>query len=255
MQKVTQATIESIISFLRVEVLNRGFNKVVFGLSGGIDSSVVAVLCNQAFDNKNSIKALLMPSTNSSTASIEDSILLCNKFNINYEILPIKEFDKIFCKLYNNYTNIEFGNFCARMRMITLYHISQKEQRLVIGTSNRSEIMLGYGTIFGDLSSAINPIGNLYKTQIYELARILNIPNKLINKTPSADLYEGQSDEKDLGYSYTQIDKFLESYTSCDGNINLLKQYPYDMVEKLNKRIKNNTFKQKMPKIFMDLKF
>ncbi len=255
MQKVTQATLDSIVSFLQVEIKRRGFKKVVLGLSGGIDSSVVATLCNRAFKSKDIVKVLIMPSTRSSKASIEDSIVLCEKFNICYEILPIREFDSVFCKLYPHCTNIEYGNFCARMRMATLYHVSQAEQRLVIGTSNKSEIMLGYGTLFGDLASAINPIGNLYKTQIYQLAHILDIPRILIDKAPSADLYEGQSDEKDLGYSYADIDIFLESYLQCDKNIEKLSNYPIDMVENLCNRIDRNTFKQELPKIFMDLKF
>lgn len=253
MQNITQNTLDSIIAFLQHEVSKRGFTQVVVGLSGGIDSAVVALLCHKALHGN--VKALLMPSLNSSQASIDDSIALCVAFGIEYVLMPIKDFDSKFCELYPNHTKLARGNFCARMRMATLYHVAQMEERLVVGTSNKTEIMLGYGTIFGDLACAINPIGNLYKTQIYMLAKMLHIPAQIINKAPSADFYEGQTDEKELGYSYDEIDKFLESYQLQQGNISKLSQYDKNMVEALHKRIQNNTFKQKMPTIFMNVEY
>lgn len=253
MQKITQKTLDSIFTFLQNEVKNRGFKQVVIGLSGGIDSAVVTLLCHKALCGNT--KALLMPSTSSSKESIEDSILLCESFKIDYAILPIKDFDSLFCNLYKDHTQPSRGNFCSRMRMATLYHIAQMEQRLVIGTSNKTEIMLGYGTIFGDLACAINPIGNLYKTQIYMLAELLEIPRQIIDKAPSADLYAGQTDENELGYSYDEIDPFLESYEKAKGDITKLTQYSKDMTKSLHKRIQNNAFKQNMPMIFRDLEY
>ena len=253
MQKLTQKTLDSIFTFLQNEVSNRGFKQVVIGLSGGIDSAVVTLLCHKALCGNT--KALLMPSTSSSKESIEDSILLCESFKIDYAILPIKDFDSLFCNLYKDHTSLSRGNFCSRMRMATLYHIAQMEQRLVIGTSNKTEIMLGYGTIFGDLACAINPIGNLYKTQIYMLAELLEIPRQIIDKAPSADLYAGQTDENELGYSYDEIDPFLESYEKAKGDITKLTQYNKDMITSLHKRIQNNAFKQNMPMIFRDLRY
>lgn len=249
MQHISKEFCKSLILFLQEEVNKRNFYKVVVGLSGGIDSAVVVTLCKKAFQSHT--KALLMPSLTSSSSSIQDSLALCEKFQIDYEILPIKNFDNIFCQDYPQHTPLARGNFCARMRMITLYHISQMEQRLVIGTSNKSERMLGYGTLYGDLACAINPIGNLYKTQIYELAKLLDIPKPILNKAPSADLYDGQSDEAELGYSYKEIDKFLDSYEKHKGDINKLSDFPQEMIVNLSTRIKNNTFKQELPKIFM----
>ncbi|STQ86012.1 NAD+ synthase [Helicobacter muridarum] len=265
MHSITNKDKGLIIDFLRDCVAKRGFKKVILGLSGGIDSAVVAALCKEAFsqskDNKESMldvkcKVILMPSLSSSQSSIQDSLELCNKLDISYEILPIKAFDRAFCENYPNHSPLARGNFCARMRMATLYYVSQMEQRLVIGTSNKSEIMLGYGTIFGDLACAINPIGNLYKTQIYQLAQLLNIPESIINKPPSADLYQGQNDENELGYKYVDIDRFLESYEcsnhkSNEEKIGYLKSiYPNEMVESLNNRILNNAFKTSPTEIF-----
>lgn len=253
MQQITQKTVDSILAFLQHEVAKRNFTQVVVGLSGGIDSAVVALMCHKAFHGN--VKAVLMPSINSSQTSIDDAVALCVDFGIEYSLIPIREFDNLFCTLYPDHTMISRGNFCARMRMATLYHIAQMERRLVVGTSNKTEIMLGYGTIFGDLACAINPVGNLYKTQIYMLAKLLQIPKQIINKTPSADFYEGQTDEKELGYSYDEIDRFLVSYQKMQGDITKLTEYNKNMVETLHGRIQNNIFKQKMPTIFMDLEY
>ncbi|RDU65882.1 NAD(+) synthase [Helicobacter didelphidarum] len=325
MVKITLAHKDSLIAFLRNEVAKRGFQKVVVGLSGGIDSAVVVALCQEAFSQKDNIhnqkainnknihqesvqyndtlKAILMPSLSSSEESIIDSLELCHTLHICYEILPITLLDKVFCENLAQRNREEMaiswldsiqmqtknkikscpqeirmncsttttiseeeymlarGNFCARMRMATLYHISQIERRLVIGTSNKSEIMLGYSTLFGDMAYAINPIGNLYKTQIYELAKLLNIPETILKKAPSADLYNGQSDEQDLGYSYSEIDKFLEAYEyyvksnqdiyNIESQKEYLEQYfPHEMVRKLSHRIYMNAFKQNPPTIF-----
>lgn len=234
MNEVNESMIDSIVGFLRREVKNANFSKVILGLSGGVDSAVVAVLCVRAFcanlqnldskdssnlDSKQNLKVLLMPSLTSSKESIDDALLLCKTFDINYEIADIKGYDRIYCEKYgikdsktDALNALARGNFCARMRMATLYDYSQRERRLVIGTSNKSELLLGYGTLFGDLACALNPIGSLYKTQIFALAKLLNVPDSIIKKPPSADLFAGQSDEADIGYTYQEIDTFLEKY-------------------------------------------
>lgn len=142
--------------------------------------------------------------------------------------------------------------------MMLLYDIASREKALVIGTSNKSERMLGYGTIYGDLACAINPIGEIYKSDLYEFAKYLGIPREIIQKKPSADLYEGQNDEDELGYSYEKIDRFLKKILKNNGDIdNLLldsaiieSEYSKDFIQSILERIQRNRFKLGVPKVF-----
>lgn len=241
------------IDFLRRETQDRGFYRVIFGLSGGLDSSIVALLCKEAFDDK--AKAILMPSSKSSEINFNDALYLADFLNLPYEILPLNAYENIF-STYGNMDKIRYGNFCSRIRMMLLYDLSTKDQALVIGTSNKTERLLGYGTIFGDLAYAINPIGDMFKTDLFEFAKFIGIPQRIIDKQPSADLYEGQTDEEDLGYSYSEIDQFLKEAMQIDHfkNFDLISQkisqnYSSDFKENLLKRIQRNQFKLQQPNI------
>ena len=239
---------EDLITFLKTEVEKTGLKKVTVGLSGGLDSSVVAILCKEAFgDNLNCV---LMPSQFSSKSSIDDAIEVCNKFNIKYEIISIEPMVSGFIKNMDE-DKLRIGNFSARMRMSVLYDVSSREKSLVVGTSNRSELLLGYGTIFGDIACAINPIGEIYKSDEFEFARILGVPESILNKAPSADLWEGQSDEEELGYSYKQMDEVLKVMVDEQkSKEELLKLgFEKDLIERLEYRIKANAFKGKLPTI------
>jgi len=147
--------------------------------------------------------------------------------------------------------NLRKGNLSSRLRMTTLFDISARENALVLGTSNKSELMLGYGTLYGDLSSALNPIGDLYKSEVYELSEYLGVTKSIINKAPSADLWDGQSDEEDLGYTYKQLDEALKLYVEDRLNKEMMiKQgIDKDMLQMIIKRIFSNQFKRKMPLI------
>lgn len=235
--------------FLSDEVRKTGLNRVVVGLSGGLDSAVVAVLLQKVFGDD--FLAVMMPSQYSSGSSLHDAKELIDKFEIRYEVHPIGEYINIFNSKYRDATDLRRGNFSARLRMVTLYDISARDGALVIGTSNKSEILLGYGTLFGDLASAINPIGDIYKSDLFSFAEYLGVPSSIVNKPPSADLYEGQSDESDIGYSYQEIDKIFKMYVeerkSVDDIVNSGEDREF--VEMLVKRIYQNHFKRKMPVI------
>ena len=239
---------QDLILFLKTEVEKAGLKKVTVGLSGGLDSAVVAILCKEAFGEN--LNCILMPSQFSSKSSIDDAIELCEKFDIKYEIISIEPMVTGFIKNMNE-DKLRIGNFSARMRMSVLYDVSSREKSLVVGTSNRSEILLGYGTIFGDTACAINPIGEIYKSDEFEFARLLGVPENILNKAPSADLWEGQSDEEELGHSYKEMDDLLKIMVDENkSKIELLKLgFEEEFINKIEYRIKANAFKGKLPTI------
>lgn len=239
---------EQMISFLKEEVEKTGLNKVVLGISGGLDSAVVAVLCKEAFGEN--MSGVLMPSHYSSDASIDDAKELCEKFDIKYEIVPIAPMVESYEAMMGG-DKLRVGNFSARMRMAVLYDVSARENALVVGTSNKSELLLGYGTIFGDIACAINPIGQIYKSDEFEFARYLGVTDSILNKKPSADLWEGQSDEDDLGYSYKHMDDALKQIVDNKKTKEeaVALGFEEDLIEMLQYRIKANAFKGKLPTI------
>ena len=237
-----------LIKFLKDEVEKTGLKKVTMGLSGGLDSAVVAILCKEAFgDNLNCV---LMPSQFSSQSSTDHAIEVCEKFNIKYEIISIEPMVSGFIKNMDE-DRLRIGNFSARMRMSVLYDVSSREKSIVVGTSNKSEILLGYGTIFGDIACAIKPIGQIYKSDEFEFARLLGVPESILNKAPSADLWEGQSDEEELGHSYKEMDDLLKAMIdekkSKEELINL--GFEEEFINKIDYRVKSNAFKGKLPVI------
>lgn len=198
---------KELVNFLQVEVEKRGFKQVVFGLSGGMDSALVALLCKRAFGEN--LKALLMPSQTSLQENIQDALNFCKTFNLPYKLQSIATMQQDFIKELEIADLVRIGNICARLRMIMLYDYAAQSNSLVIGTSNKSELMLGYGTIFGDLACAINPLGNLFKSEVFTLGEFLGVPSYILEKAPSADLFKGQSDAGDLGYLYAELDPVL----------------------------------------------
>ncbi|MBU1658085.1 NAD+ synthase [bacterium] len=233
--------------FLDNEVRKTGIKKVVIGLSGGIDSAVVAVLAHNVF--KDDLLCVKMPSHYSSKSSVEHADDLCSDFGMRSITASIEPMLKAYEELNPDMDNLRRGNFSSRMRMSTLFDISARENALVLGTSNKSELMLGYGTLYGDLSSALNPIGDLYKSEVYALAEYLNITKSIIYKAPSADLWDGQSDEEDLGYTYTQLDEALKLYVEerLSKEEIVAKGCDEKMLDMIVSRIFRNQFKRKMP--------
>lgn len=236
-----------LVAFLRDELYKTGLKNAVLGLSGGIDSAVVAVLAKKVFDD--SVLAVMLPSQHSSPSSTDHALELCEKFSIPHETVSIAPMLESYCASIDD--KMRIGNFSARVRMAVLYDISARNSALVLGTSNKSELMLGYGTLYGDLASAVNPIGDLYKTEIFEFAEYLGIPESIRTKAPSADLFEGQSDEEDLGYSYAQLDEVLNAYIEERLSKEELYQRGFEskLADMVIKRIYANQFKRKPPVI------
>lgn len=233
--------------FLKQEVEKTGLKKAVVGLSGGLDSAVVAVLAYNAFGND--LLCIKMPSHYSSQSSLDDADELCEKFGIRSETCSIEPMLRAY--EHPEMSSLRIGNLSARLRMATLFDLSAREGALVLGTSNKSELMLGYGTLYGDLASAINPIGDLYKTEVFELAKYLQVPDSIVGKPPSADLWAGQSDEIEIGYPYADLDRVLrlyveERYTRDE----LIKSgEKAELVDMIIGRIYKNQFKRRMPVI------
>ncbi|EAK3931301.1 NAD+ synthase [Campylobacter jejuni] len=240
-QKIT----EKMCDFIQEKVKNSKSQGVVLGLSGGIDSALVATLCKRTL--KENVFALLMPTQISNKANLEDALRLCADLNLEYKIIEIQSILDAFIKQSENTTLVSLGNFAARIRMSLLYDYSALKNSLVIGTSNKSELLLGYGTIYGDLACAFNPIGSLYKSEIYALAKYLNLHENFIKKAPSADLWENQSDEGDLGFSYAKIDDGLKALETNDEK--LLRTLDPSLIAMLKNRMQKNAFKGKMPEI------
>ncbi len=235
--------------FLENEVKKTGLSKVVLGLSGGIDSAVVAVLAHRAFGDD--LLCVKMPSHYSSQNSLDDAQALCKDFSLRSITKNISPLLKAYEDENPDMNNLRRGNLSARLRMITLFDMSAKEGALVLGTSNKSELMLGYGTLYGDLASALNPIGDMYKSEIFEFAEYLGVTKSIISKPPSADLWDGQSDEADLGYSYEKLDEALRLYVEERLSIEKILERGVDkaMLDMIIKRIYANQFKRKMPLI------
>jgi len=201
--------------FIKTKFQETGSKGFILGLSGGLDSAVTAAIASEAV-GKEFVHCFIMPYDDEmDRETVGDAINMAEAFNLNYQVVSIRDsVDSIISTA--NFTDVQMkvdtlaaGNVKARARMVTLYYHANLEDYLVLGTSNKSEILVGYFTKYGDGGSDAMPIGDLYKTQVFQLARDLNIPEKILTKPPSAGLVQGQSDENDLGMSYAQLDSIL----------------------------------------------
>ena len=229
----------SLLNFLDSYLKNSGALGFILGLSGGLDSAVVATLCSKVAPTK----ALIMPTSSSNQANLSDALELCKTLNLDHQVIDISDILASFLPFSDINDKIRVGNITARIRMILLYDHSSKLNLLVVGTTNKSEKMLGYGTIYGDMACALNPLANIYKSDLFEFARYLDISDKIITKAPSADLWQNQSDESDLGYSYAQIDRLLKAIENNED----LSKFDSEFKNKITTRIAKNSFKQKLP--------
>lgn len=197
-----------IVDFIRTEVTRVGFSRAIIALSGGIDSALVAFLAAEALGPDN-VLAVIMPYRTSNPESRADAELVIKQLGIKSRVVEITPMVEPYLTSYVGDNARRRGNVMARMRMIIVYDMSEEFHGLVIGTSNKTEALLGYTTQFGDNAAAIQPITDLYKAQVRQLAREIGVPQKIIDKAPSADLWQGQTDEGELGFTYDEADAIL----------------------------------------------
>lgn len=236
--------------FIQDQIAKVGMKRAVMGLSGGIDSALSAYLSAKALGPEN-VLAVRMPYRTSSTASLTDADAVIDALGLptlTVEITPMVE--PLF-EQFPDMNNLRKGNIMARQRMIVLYDQSVAWGGLVMGTSNKTEFLLGYSTIYGDSGVALQPIADLYKAQVRQLSRALGLPRSVIDKAPSADLWEGQTDEDELGFSYDDVDQVLyllvdERYTVAEV---VDEGFEQPFVEDVWRRVKANHYKRTMPNI------
>jgi len=239
-----------LVEFLRESFKKTGFSKAVLGLSGGIDSALVAYLLRDALGKEN-VLAIMMPYKSSNPDSLNHAKLVIEDLGINSKTIEITDMIDAYFKNEKEATSLRMGNKMARERMSILFDYSSKENALVVGTSNKTEIYLGYSTQFGDSACALNPIGDLYKTNIWDLSRYLKIPNELIEKKPSADLWEGQTDEQEMGLTYKEADQVLYRMLEENKKVEevLAEGFNKDLVDNILRRMNRSEYKRRMPLI------
>lgn len=238
-----------LVSFLRDETAKVGMRRVVIGLSGGVDSAVVAALAALAFGAER-VTALFTPYRTSAPSSRVDAHLVAETYGIQLEEIDITPQIDAYTQRIPDADRVRIGNKMARERKSIEYDRSWPDA-LVLGTSNKTELLLGYGTQFGDLASALNPIGDLYKTQVRELATHLGVPPQVVAKPPSADLWDGQTDEGELGFSYAEADLIL--YALVDRRLRpedlISRGFDGELIGRIRQRVRTSHFKRVMPLI------
>lgn len=235
---------------LRAYFKKTGFKRAVLGMSGGLDSAITAKIAADALGRKN-VFAIMMPEKGLTKGSnTKDAAEFAKSLGIHHEVQPINGAMNHFNKLKWKQGFWAEVNLKPRIRMLFLYSYANTKNALVVGTSNRSELLLGYGTKHGDLACDVMPLGNLYKTELFEFAKFLKIPEKIIRKEPTAELMPNQTDASELGAKYYELDPILKD--SCDKKKSvsyLKKRYNPKLVEKIIKRVKENSHKGKFPYI------
>lgn len=247
----------NITDFIKLVFTNSGLDQAIVGVSGGIDSAVVLGLLTKVL-SLDCIHPLLLPYGDQ---DMQDAKKICDQLGFSDEMMAVINIEPIVQAakeaLGENLSSMRTGNLMARSRMMVLFDQAKKHRALVVGTENRTENLLGYFTRFGDSASDLEPIANLYKTEVRQLARELNLPQEIINKPPSAGLWAGQTDESEFGFSYDQADELLaklESQTKSRG-VEIIQIIQEELSKEINdtarkkilERVKNNWFKQEVP--------
>jgi NAD+ synthase len=239
-----------LVRFIRSEVHRVGFRKGVFGLSGGIDSTLSAYLAARALGPEN-VCGIRMPYSTSSEETMDHGSLVARELGIRMMTVPIAEPIDAYFRQFPDASRLRRANKMARERMTVLYDQSAAQDALVIGTSNKTELLIGYGTIHGDMASALNPIGDLYKTQVRTLSRSMGVPEAIIRKNPTADLWVGQTDEAELGFTYAEVDRLLMRMVDERARVDDLIAEGFDpaFVTKIARMVQTSHYKRRLPLI------
>jgi NAD+ synthase len=249
--KINAPFVEKILTkFIKEELSKFDFSRGILGLSGGLDSTVCAFLASKALDPDNVI-CLIMPYGDTFGKDIDDAQEVVRFLGIRSKVINIAPMVDSYFKDHPTDNKILIGNKMARERMSILYDYSVRESALILGTSNKTELLLGYGTIHGDMACAINPLGDLYKTQIRKLAQYLGVPERIQKKAPTAGLWEGQTDEEELGLTYENVDRLLYQMVDKRQTADEVVALGFDkeMVVRVISLVKNSEFKRKLPLI------
>jgi NAD+ synthase len=243
-----EETMDILTDFIRTQVGEAGFSKVVVGLSGGIDSSLSAALAVRALGREN-VLGVMMPFETSSPDSLSDARQLAEQLGMPCRLVEITPMVKPYLDTHPEMDAVRRGNVMARMRMIVLYDISASEKALVLGTGNKTESLLGYCTLWGDMACALNPLGGLYKSQVRALSTFLGLPSSIVSKPPSADLWAGQTDEEELGISYDDADVLLESLIDRElsrAEVEALG-FSRQLIDNISLKVEQSRFKRRLP--------
>jgi len=236
--------------FIHSEITRAGFSRAVINLSGGLDSTLACYLAAEALGGEN-VLALRLPYKTSSQDSLDHAQQIIETLGLQSLTVPISEMVDPLFERFPEAGPVRRGNVMARMRMIVLYDQSEAFRGLPVGTGNKTEILLGYSTLYGDSACAINPLGDLYKTQLRQLARAVGVPAAIIDKPPSADLWAGQTDEGELGFTYEEVDQLL--YLLVDQRYSpeecVAAGFEAKFVRTVVERVRRNHFKRILPPI------
>jgi NAD+ synthase len=236
--------------FIRGQLRQAGFERALLGLSGGIDSALVAYLTAEAIGAER-LLCVLMPYRTSSPASRTDAEEVVRRLGAKSEVVDISPMVDGYFGAESDASSLRRGNFMARMRMAVLYDRSVTWGGLVVGTGNKTESLIGYTTLFGDSACAFNPIGDLYKSQVRQLAQEIGVPEAIIRKAPSADLWPGQTDEAEANFTYPQLDRLLywriDKRRSVDEVVAL--GFAPELVERVDRMVAGSEFKRQVPPV------
>lgn len=245
-----EAVEKVLVNFIKDSVFKNNFKNGIVGVSGGVDSTVILALTQRALGSDFTF-ALLMPYKLSSADSLSSGKEICSQLHVEYEIVDISPSVDAYFERFSTDNRVLIGNKCARERMSVLYDFSVRKKALVVGTSNKSEMLIGYTTIYGDSAAAFLPIGDLYKTQVFALAEYLQIPEEIIRKKPTADLWQDQTDEGEIGVTYRELDEILYNLVERRKRGGEIEKMGYSRttIDKIKNMIIHSQYKRTMPPV------